>query len=142
MEASNKATPLDTSALPTKGETINYNIVEDLKRPCASISIFELEKIKGRCELLIQTFSQTSLGDKDSTSQQVSSKSFGSLEYVVNVVTLDANTLYPPFLLTFENFNYNVHNCLVDSGASVNIMPLSVAKKINAKWDKIDAQII
>jgi len=30
---------------------------------------------------------------------------------------------------------------LVDSGASMNVMPLLVAKKINAEWDKIDAQI-
>ena len=37
----------------------------------------------------------------------------------------------PPFLLTFEIFNHNVHNCLVDSGASVNVMPPSVYKKIN-----------
>ena len=37
----------------------------------------------------------------------------------------------PPFLLTFEFFNHNVHNCLVDSRASVNVMPLLVCKKIN-----------
>ena len=29
----------------------------------------------------------------------------------------------PPFLLTYEIFNKNVHNCLVDSGASSNIYP-------------------
>ena len=39
----------------------------------------------------------------------------------------------PPFLLTFEIFNHNVHNCLVYSGASVNVMPLSVCKKINGQ---------
>ena len=38
---------------------------------------------------------------------------------------------HPPFLLTFEIFNHNVHNCLVDSGALVNVMPISVCKKIN-----------
>lgn len=55
---------------------------------------------------------------------------------------MDANTLCPPFLLTFEIFNLNVHNCLVDYSVSINVMPLSVAKKINAKWDKTNAQII
>ena len=30
----------------------------------------------------------------------------------------------PAFLLAFEIFNYNVHNCLVDSEASVNVMSL------------------
>ena len=39
----------------------------------------------------------------------------------------------PTFLITFKIFNNNVHNCLVDSGASVNVMPLSVCKKINGQ---------
>ena len=39
----------------------------------------------------------------------------------------------PPFILTFDIFNYNVHICLVDSGASVNVMPLLVCKKINGQ---------
>ena len=39
----------------------------------------------------------------------------------------------PPFLLTFEIFNWNVHNCLVDFGASSNVMPYSVCKKLNAE---------
>ena len=37
------------------------------------------------------------------------------------------------FLLTFEIFNHNVHNCLVDLGASINVMPISVCKKINGQ---------
>ena len=37
----------------------------------------------------------------------------------------------PPFLLTFEIFNHNVHNCLVDSRASSNVMPCSMCKKLN-----------
>ena len=39
----------------------------------------------------------------------------------------------PPFLLTFEILNHNVHNFLVDSGLEVNVMPLSVCKKINGQ---------
>jgi predicted aspartyl protease len=39
----------------------------------------------------------------------------------------------PHFLLTFEIFNRNVHNCLVDSGASSNVMPYSVCKMLNAQ---------
>jgi hypothetical protein len=38
----------------------------------------------------------------------------------------------PPFLLMFEVFNRNLHNCLVDLGASSNIMPLSICRKLNA----------
>lgn len=64
--------------------------------------------------------------------------SSSSLESILKSLTMDANS----FLLIFGISNFNVHNFLVDSGASVNVMPLSVTKKISAKWDKIDAQII
>ena len=37
----------------------------------------------------------------------------------------------PPFVLTVEILNHKMHNCLVDSGLSVNVMPLAVYKKIN-----------
>jgi hypothetical protein len=39
----------------------------------------------------------------------------------------------PPFLLNFKIFNRNVHNCMVYSGASSNVMTLSVFQKINAE---------
>ena len=39
----------------------------------------------------------------------------------------------PPFLLTLEILNHNVHNFLVYSGSSVNVMPLAVCKNINGK---------
>ena len=47
-----------------------------------------------------------------------------------------------PFLLTFEIFNLNVYNCLVDSGASSNAMPLSVCEKINGQPTPSASQII
>ena len=37
----------------------------------------------------------------------------------------------PPFLLTLEILNHKVHNCLVDSGSSINVMLLAFCKKIN-----------
>jgi hypothetical protein len=47
----------------------------------------------------------------------------------------------PPFLLTFEIFNRNVHNCMVDSGASSNVMPWSVCQKINAEVEPSSLKI-
>jgi hypothetical protein len=47
--------------------------------------------------------------------------------------TVNTRRNVPPFLLTFEIFNRNLHNCMVDSGASSNIMPWSVFQKINAE---------
>jgi hypothetical protein len=48
----------------------------------------------------------------------------------------------PPFLLTFEVFNRNLHNCLVDSGESSNVMPLSICKKLNVVPLKSDKHVI
>ena len=39
----------------------------------------------------------------------------------------------PPFFLTMEILNHKVHNCLVDFGSLVNVMPLVVCKQINGK---------
>jgi hypothetical protein len=48
----------------------------------------------------------------------------------------------PPFLLTFEIFNRNVHNCMVDSGVSSNIMRWSVCQKINVEVQPSSLKII
>ena len=89
----------------------------------ASISLFELAKIAqfqneivndlpGRMSNLSQQF-VSSINTQDST---IDGSAIGQrLKYVI-----------PPFLLTFEIFNNNVHNCMVDFGASSNVMPYSV----------------
>ena len=48
----------------------------------------------------------------------------------------------PPFLLTFDMFDMNVHNCVVDLGASYNVMPYIVCKKINVEPQNTNTQII
>lgn len=48
----------------------------------------------------------------------------------------------PPFLLTYEIFNEHVSNCMVDSGASTNVMPTTVAKNINAQIYKSRIKIL
>ena len=47
-----------------------------------------------------------------------------------------------PFLLSFEIFNHNVHNCLVDSGASSNVMQLLVCKNINGQPAPSPSQMV
>lgn len=81
----------------------------------------------------------TLIGKEDFASQVISGNSRDILESVVNAINLNSTTLCLPFLLAFEIFNYNVHNCLVDSGASANVMPLLVGKKTNTQWDKTNA---
>ena len=48
----------------------------------------------------------------------------------------------PPFLLIFGIFNRNVHNYLVDSRTSSNVMPCSVCKKLNVQPKNCKTNII
>ena len=45
-------------------------------------------------------------------------------------------------MLTFEIFNHNVHNCLVDSGECTNVIPFSVCKRINGQPKPSNGKII
>jgi hypothetical protein len=56
--------------------------------------------------------------------------------------TLSTRKNVPHFLLTFEIFNRNVHNCMVDSGESSNVMPWSVCQKINTEVERSTLKII
>ena len=49
------------------------------------------------------------------------------------VIKRKSRSQTPTFLLTFEIFNQNVYNCLVDSGDSSNVIPFLVCKKLNAE---------
>lgn len=53
-EVSNQATPPNTLALPVRNDSIDYNIVEDMKRESANISIFYISNIIGQHEMIIQ----------------------------------------------------------------------------------------
>jgi hypothetical protein len=55
------------------------------------------------------------------------------IKAAINATSIGAHSKsqVPPFLVTYEIFNFNVHNCLADSGASSNIMPYAVCQKIN-----------
>jgi len=48
----------------------------------------------------------------------------------------------PPFLLTYEIFNKNLHNCLVDPGAPSNILPTSICPKLNVQPQKSVVRIV
>lgn len=48
----------------------------------------------------------------------------------------------PPFLLTFEVFNKNLHNCRGDSRASSNMLPITVCDKLNVQPQKFVVRIV
>ena len=57
------------------------------------------------------------------------------------LIAKNSKSTTPPFLLTFEIFNQNVHNCIIDSETSSNVMPYSFYKKLNAKPSPCEIQI-
>ena len=36
----------------------------------------------------------------------------------------------PPFLLSIRIYGKNLHNCLINSGASCNVMPVSIVQRL------------
>jgi hypothetical protein len=123
---------------------LDYNIVEDLKKLKANISVMDMCRIPQQKEFLLQALK--SVENPTTSTDQGENPSLSDLRNkpTVNACSEDkkGNPFVPPFLLTFEVFNRNLHNCLVDSGASSNVMPLSICKKLNAVPLKSDKHVI
>ena len=134
---------------------LEYDIIDDLKKLKANISVFELLKIPCIQSQAIQSLT----GNKVSKGKVVNafdrSDNKGKFTSQTNkvispkpsqvndeLIGKKSKSTTPPFLLTFEIFNMNVSNCMVDSGASTNVIPFSVAKKLNAEIQKSEIKII
>ena len=101
---------------------IEYDIVDDIKKVRANISLFEMCKVPQQKEKLLKALEASEEGlpidNQPKEEEEIGEASIGGKPKSKN----------PPFLLTFEFFNHNIHNCLVDSGASVNVMRYRYAK--------------
>ena len=118
---------------------LDFRIVEDLKRAWASISLFELSKIAQFHNDIINV-----LLDRMPKIPQQLITSIHIQDFDVDGVAIGqkSRSVTPPFLLTFEIFNNNIHNCMVDSSASFNVGPFSVFQKLNVDPKKSNIQII
>ena len=67
----------------------------------------------------------------NSNSDLISSDKGKSTADKTSLIGKNSKSTTAPFLLTFEIYNRNVHNCTVDSRASSNVMPLSVCRRMN-----------
>ena len=104
---------------------MDYDIIEYIKKVKENVSLFEMCKVPQQKERLLKALEaldeRLPADNRPKEEEEVRETSIGG----------KFKSKHPPFLLTFEIFNHNVHNCLVDSGASVNVMPISVCKRIN-----------
>ena len=119
-------------------------MVEDLKKIRANISIYELLKLLVIRDKMIQGVSLSKNSKTPSTQNSSASTKDNPTKYSVNASSIgkksDSST--PPFMLMFEICNRKVHNCMIDLGASKNIMPYSVCKKLNAVPVPCDTSIV
>ena len=114
---------------------MGYDIVEDIKRDKENISLFEMCNVPQQKEKLLKALEVPEENlpiDNEPEEEEIGEASVGG----------KSKCKTPPFLLTFEIFKDNMHNCLVESGESVNVMPLSVCKKINGQPKPSTWQVI
>jgi ribonuclease HI len=123
---------------------LDYNVVEYLKKLKANISIMDICKIPQQKDFLLQALKSVE-NPTTSNGQEINlSPTDLVIKPTVNTCSEDRKEkpFVLPFLLTFEVFNKSLHNCLVDLGASFNVMPLSICKKLNAVLLKSDKHVI
>ena len=91
-----------------KAPEMGYDIVEDIKKDKANILLFEMCNVPQQKEKLLKALEvqEEYLPTDNQPEEEVGEASVGG----------KSKFRTPPFLLTFDIFNYNVHNCLVYSG--------------------------
>lgn len=142
--------------LPYPVYNIDKNIMDDLKKFKANTTYFDLLKLTHQRDLLLKAMNEwnykapttSSTQTKKPTSKIVSTTSVAQISSAMetmlskmNLKPQDVNatmigrkskSMSPPFLITFEIFNMNVHNYLVHSRASSIVMPYVVAIRLQA----------
>jgi hypothetical protein len=133
---------------------LEYDFLEDLNKTKSNISLFELMKLtqiqenfiktlQGRISMALKKLMQGQI--REQPKLVLSKNDTQSKSQVATNASLTrqrSRSTSPPFLITFKIFNRNVHNCMVDSRDSSNVMPLKVCEKLNVKPEAFDIQII
>ena len=104
---------------------MGHDIVEDIKKTKENISLFELCNFPQQRRKFLEAFDPhpNSIPESIESDDEVNEASIGG----------KSRSQILPFLLSFEIFNHNVHDCLVDFRASSNAMPLSICKMSNVQ---------
>eukprot|EP00253_Pinus_taeda_P006092 PITA_06092 len=127
---------------------MDYNIIDDMKKKKEKITMFELSKLKHQQKLLLK---ELNVVPSSTLPNVVLSKAAndsgqpppGRVEAIDAVLIGDgSNSHTPPFLLTYEIYNRNIHNCLINSRESSNIIPVSICSKLNIEPQKSAIHIV
>jgi hypothetical protein len=123
---------------------IDYNIVEYLKNLKENILVMDMCRIPQQKDFLLQALKSVENPTTSTNQGENIIPTDLRNKPTVNVCSEDkkGKPFVPSFLLTFEVFKKNLHNCLVDSGASSNVISLSICKKLNVDPLKRDKHVI
>lgn len=155
-----KATARATQSSPVQSEQappsrtlivsdeMEYKIIDDMKKTQANITLYELSKLKHQQKIMMKelhamptTPLRTSVASQNMGIPPTNAiNKIGPNDIVLIGGISRSDT--PSFLLTYEILNKNVHNCLVDSGASTNILPRSICAKLNVQPQKSAVRIV
>jgi len=139
---------------PSKSKTLvvtdsmDYNIIEDMKKTKENITMFELSKLKLQQKNLLKELDAVPSSPLPNAVLYKAANEIGkpppSRVEATDVVLIRgrSNSHTPHFLLTYKIYNRNLHNCLINSGASSNIMPASVCSKLNIEPQKSAIHIV
>jgi len=155
--ASKKTSPKATQTSPVQtdpstpsktlivSDEMEYNIIEDMKKTRANITFYELSKLKHQQKILMKELHVVPVAPLLAAVISQASHDMGrpptdAINKVhpndIALIGGRSRSHTPPFLLTYEIFNKNLHNCLVDFGASSNILPKSICAKLNVQPQK------
>jgi hypothetical protein len=100
---------------------MTYNVIDDLSKLGITFPFMEVVKIPQQRENILKI-----LDDSNTRIEGVVMNS----KQQQNVSLVRPRGKVPPFYITIENHDVVLHNCLVDSGETNNIMPLSVMEAL------------
>lgn len=129
--------PPSSSKMLVVYDSMDYNIMEDMKKARANISLHEISKLKYHQKLLLKelnavpssSFLTSVLSKVAKRSGKPPSDKVDATDAIL--IGERSNSHTPPFLLSYEIYNRNLHNCLIDSRVSSNIMPTPIFSKLN-----------
>jgi hypothetical protein len=113
--------------LMSNSTQMTYNVVEDLSKLRITLPFTEVVKIPQQRENILRLL--------DDPSEKVEVV-VTSPKQSQNKSTIKLRGKIPPFYISIENHDVALHNCLVDTGATNNIMPLVVMEALGMNCTK------
>jgi ribonuclease HI len=113
--------------LMSNSTQMTYNVVEDLSKLRITFPFTEVVKIPQQRENILKLLDDPSEREEVVVTSPKQSQSQSTAKLRGKI---------PPFYISIENHDVALHNCLVDTGATNNIMPLAVMEALGMSCTK------